>query len=409
MGQSDQTSANTTITNNNLVKRKIMNLVLLPDLGEKTLEKHYARAFSESRELYIVSAYLSHWTPQHQLSEDCKRFRFIVGKDFGITRKDACRAVMKWLPKHRQGQFKVTDDIDGFHPKAVFWRTWKDEYFAIVGSSNLSRAAFTSNHEANFFSVIDAEAFKKVRIWIREIEKGSVVVSEDWLEQYVEAVRRIKTSKGKTGNSDAAVVKLPLPKPKSKAKLLNVLTNRREQMSKFAKNKRKLEGLIRTAAVKRTWTQFDNEQFYSTLNELWVFGPGGSRFQGAGWERHGKSSNFAEFSKSFVRVLGTDEFDRDQVVSEEIDRLADLGVSTRGSLFSEMLCQFFPKDYCVWNFPVRKWLQTVGFKAPARATEGVKYCDLSIKLRLALKREPTYPAKNLAELDAAIWFASDER
>lgn len=76
-----------------------MNLILLPDSGDKSLERHYNDALQKAIELYIVSAYLTEWDAPVALNEDCQEFRFIVGKDFGITRKAACRNVMHWLPK----------------------------------------------------------------------------------------------------------------------------------------------------------------------------------------------------------------------------------------------------------------------------------------------------------------------
>src|SRR6476620_12776422 len=62
----------------------------------------------------------------------CRRFRIIIGRDFGITRKAACRKVIEWLPEARKFQFKVADQITGFHPKAVFWKEANGDCFAII-------------------------------------------------------------------------------------------------------------------------------------------------------------------------------------------------------------------------------------------------------------------------------------
>jgi hypothetical protein len=80
----------------------------------------YHRAFKESKELFIVTAYLTEWDESLALNDGCRGFRLIVGKDFGITRKAACEAVLKWLPAKRKSQFLVADLIDGFHPKVTF-------------------------------------------------------------------------------------------------------------------------------------------------------------------------------------------------------------------------------------------------------------------------------------------------
>jgi hypothetical protein len=378
-----------------------MQLVLVPQDGPIVLGQYYERAFSESKELYIVSAYLTAWKPKTQLNAGCQRFRFIVGKDFGITRKEACRSVMKWLPKNRLGEFFVADYIDGFHPKAMFWRDWNDDCFALVGSSNLSTAAFTKNHEANFYSKIDAKTFDEAKKWIDAIESESVIVSEDWLNKYNEALRQ---PPDRTGKGSSPVVNLVLPISKDRERLQQVLSNRRAQIREFAKSKSALVALMRNAARKKPPSPTDNATFYEELNKLWVFGEGGSRFQGAGWERQGKNSDFSEFSRSFLRVLDSEDSDRDQ-----IDELAEKRVPTRGALFSEMLCQFFPKKYIVLDAPIKDWVKASKFAAPAHATEGVRYFDLALKLRRALSHAANHPAKNLAELDAVIWLDSDEK
>lgn len=386
-----------------------MKLVLVPHDGPIVLEQYYERAFSESKELYIVSAYLTNWKPKITLNAACQKFRFIVGKDFGITRKSACRAVMRWLPKNRLGDFLVADYITGFHPKAMFWRDHNDNYYALVGSSNLSSAAFTKNHEANFYSAIDLRTFEDIRSWIETIEEESVVVSESWLNEYVEAVNKPSSGAGKAASLTTTVIDLTLPVSKNKKRLQEVLSNRRSQIREFSKNKTALEKLMRDAAKKNHSSKADNEAFYTQLNSLWGFGKGGSRFQGAGWERQGKGSDFSEFSRSFLKVIDSNESDRDQIVIEQIDRLAERKISTRGALFSEMLCQYFPKQYFVWDFPIRKWIKGTKFSAPSRATEGVRYYDLAVKLRRALSHAKKHPARNLAELDAVIWLDSEEK
>lgn len=99
-----------------------MNLALHTPDSKSTLSRYYRRAFSNAVELFIVSAYLTEWDTSLRLNPLCRSFRVIVGKDFGITKKDACKALMRWLPPKRKGQFMVAERIDGFHPKAVLWR-----------------------------------------------------------------------------------------------------------------------------------------------------------------------------------------------------------------------------------------------------------------------------------------------
>src|SRR5277367_20496 len=118
------------------------------------LSAHYKTAFENAIELSVVTAYLTDWDASLILNSDCRRFRIIVGSNFGITRKAACEKVMRWLPPTRKSEFLVADQIPGFHPKAMFWKDKRGKCFAVIGSSNLTRAAFETNYEANVFSPI---------------------------------------------------------------------------------------------------------------------------------------------------------------------------------------------------------------------------------------------------------------
>ena len=91
------------------------------------------------------------------------------------------------------------------------------------------------------------------------------------------------------------------------------------------------------------------------------------------------------------------------MVRKEIDRLASADNPTRGAWLSEMLCHFFPDKYPLLNKPVKVWLQHNKYKGPSKSSEGAKYIDLAIKLRNALKSNTANRAKNIAELDHAIW------
>ena len=171
-----------------------MDILLHAPNDKSALSKYYKETFANAVELFVVSAYLTEWDSSLVLNSECRALRVIIGKDFGITRKAACEAVMRWLPKQRKGQFMVADRIDGFHPKAVFWKEKSGKCFTIIGSSNLTRAAFASNFEANVYCAISASAYAAGKKWLSRIEQQSVVVSEDWLERYVESKREILSS-----------------------------------------------------------------------------------------------------------------------------------------------------------------------------------------------------------------------
>lgn len=364
---------------------------------ENKLSGAYARAFSHAVSLFVVSAYLTDWDSTLRLSKGCRHFRLIIGKDFGITRIVACKKVMKWLPAARKTQFMVADNILGFHPKAIFWQEGDGKCYALIGSSNLTRAAFEKNYEANIHTEITPSAFARAKAWVKEIERKSVVVSGDWLATYPESpVLRPKSAGERLGAPTATKV-LPLPSPPDIADLIKA---RRKRLRRYAATQKPLLRLFRSCAN----GAIDSATFFQRLPDLWSWHVG-NRLQGDGWERRGKGSDFQALSQSFLRILGTDTADRDDAVVLEIDSLAAQGVETRRAFLSEMLCLAFPAEYPVLNQPVMDYMKAIHFRAPRGATEGGRYLDLAKKLRVSLLQNPRYPAKNLAELDTVIWRA----
>lgn len=385
-----------------------MDLLLVPHSSGSNLQALYHRALQSSEELYILSAYLTEWDTSVKLGRQCKSFAFIVGKDFGITRKVACEKVINWLPKARRAQFLVAELFDGFHPKAMFWREPDGSFHALVGSSNLSKAAFATNHEVNGYSKLSGDTFASARAWVLEIRKSCVILNQSWLDGYREAVQRRKpgTSNKRSQQAPNRVFNLRLPPRNAISLQGSWLDFRRSQMLVFEQNKKELQTHFKTASRARQWPDERNEAFYYELRRLWDFGDG-SRFQANGWERQGKNSDFRELSRSLIRVIEADAQDRDEVVMTEIDRLTTLKVSTRKSVFTEMLCQFFPDAYHLDNEPVSAWLRATGCKSPHGASAGYKYLEAAYLLRAALSNARNakggYPVENLGVLDSVIW------
>jgi HKD family nuclease len=374
-----------------------MSLILHRPPEKSVLSDWYRRAFAEATELYMVTAYLTEWNATLQLNNGCGSFRLIVGKDFGITRKAACESVMKWLPRHRKSEFLVADLIDGFHPKALFWKSAKGR-FAVIGSSNLTKAAFESNYEANYTAKMSAAEFASAKKWMRTIEAQSVVVSADWLSAYKEAKRR-PSGGGKKKGQPAGLAPLKplwLPKPHGSEAQVDI---RRHQLRVFRRKRKGLFMLIERCAKGRV----TSDEFYDQLPEHWSYELG-DRLQGRGWERQGRSANFQELSQCLLRICSADDGDRDDVVRREIDNLKSTGNRARTAFLSELLCLELPKKYPVVNEPVETYLKRIQFKSPKGASEGAKYIDLAKKLRLTLLQNPDHPAKNIAELDAVIWL-----
>ena len=378
-----------------------MKLLLHSPVVKAELNDHYKEAFSRAIELYVVSAYLTAWDSSLKLNRACRGFKVIVGKDFGITRKEACRELMKWLPAGKKHQFSVADKLDGFHPKAVFWKESGGECFAIIGSSNLTNAAFETNYEANVFGKIAADQFATARTWVQKIESFSVPMTERWLSKYTEAPRGSSRGKKTSRSRDlpgTEVVQLTLPEPDGMAAQI---AKRRKQIEIFETRRNALLRLFRRCAN----GQITPMDFYLQLPACWS-NEIGNRLQGRGWEILGKNSEFNELSVSFLAIFGAKAEERDDVVVREIDRLSECTppVPTRRAFLSEMLCLFFPDAYPVLNNPVWKYMRAIDYHAPRGASEGVKYIYLARMLRYSLLQNPKHPAKDLAELDTVIWL-----
>lgn len=373
-----------------------MDLILHPvnDSAVLSLTDLYDRAISEALELFIVSAYLTDWKPNGIINKDCEEMSFIVGTDFGLTRKDACKAVLAWLPKEMKSDFLAADRISGFHPKLVLWMTKTGECHLVLGSSNLTQAAFSTNYEANAFLTIPKAQYDYIKKWVYSIRLFCSPISEDWLESYKEADK----PKQETGGKKPPVIALRLP---SGEDINEAVKRRKVQQKAFAGIQDELIKLFNKCAAGK----ISNAAFYEAMMTRW--GHHASRFQGRGFEIRGKHSDWKDICASLSTIVAKGSSSSvvalDNLVRKEIDRLASVENPNRGAWFSEMLCHFFPGRYPILNKPVRVWLQHNKFKGPRKASEGALYIDLSIKLRDALANNKANTARDLSELDLAIW------
>jgi HKD family nuclease len=372
-----------------------MTLFLHSPTKSSKLADSYHKAFAEATELFIVSAYLTEWNETLKFGPNLKTFRLIIGKDFGITRKAACLKVLKWLPPARKAQFLVADNIQGFHPKAVFWTSSDGRAYAIVGSSNLTNAAFSKNYEANVALEISKEEYLQAKAWISEIEDQSVVVSEDWLEKYVEGKQPTPSQTPRDKEQPVPTIPLTLEIPPDSEQLI---AERREKLSNYLESQASLINLFRKCAEEK----ISSVEFFGKLPAIWNWDQG-NRLQGNGWERRGKAADFQELATSFLRIFDAPDAEKDDIVVSELDALKIYGNTARRAFLSEMLCLAFPYRYPVLNKPVSDYLKAMEFKSPKGATEGARYIDLAKKLRSFLAQNPKFPAKSLAELDTLIW------
>ena len=375
-----------------------MRLLLNDGSKGKELVSLYERALEEAVELLIVTAYLTDWSPEIQASDQLRSLVFIVGTDFGITRKTACESVLKWLPKHLRSDFMAADEISGFHPKLVAWKSTGGQHHVVLGSSNLTEAAFSSNHEANAYAVITAKAYRRIRDWIWTIRERSVPISEDWLESYHEAPMHGGKGGGGAPPSKNPVVDFDLPAGEH---IENAIRYARRRQKAFSEIGEKLRTLVTDCAS----GQVSSEDFYTRMMALW--GAHDSRFQGRGFEITGKHADWRGVCSGLHAILeyskSSDAIQVDHIVRAELDRLAEAGNPVRGSWLSEMLCHFFPDRYPVLNTPVREWLKHNHYRPPRGASQGAAYIDLAVKLRASLRRNTVNGATSLAELDHALW------
>lgn len=384
-----------------------MSMITLPNDADTLLEL-YNHIFQRGSEIFILSAYLTDWPgSMTNLNDNCANFKMIIGKDFGLTRKSACHSVLHWLPKRFHDNFLVASRIDGYHPKAVFWKEPSGKCFSLVGSSNLSRAAFSTNHEVNVNLPISNAVFRSIEQWVDTISSHCQPVSQDWLNYYQESdltkpapVQRQAPAPGHP------IIDLPQPSSLSQFRELEQhLERRRSIMSNFVRNQNNILTLFERCAVGEVL----NADFYQRIGQYWGVNEH-SRIQGRGWERTGARSDFAEFCKSFLKIYRAREETRDDVVRDEINRLQEERVPTRKAFLSEFLCEFFPESYWIDDAPIRRYLDTISYALRDNTLETVKgrdgdrYVTISHVLRDALRQSPGYIAKNLTELDLVIWY-----
>lgn len=381
-----------------------MKILLSPNSKKPDeLRDVYNRALDDAAELCIASAYLTDWDATHKLGSACNQVTFVVGTDFGLTRKAAMLNVLRWIPKRVAFVFKAVPKGSGFHPKIVAWKTRFGKCYCIIGSSNLSRAGFSSNCEANVLFQIAPRDFKRLRAWIDSVAKRSWPVSKDWIENYY--IEAAVTRAG--GPAKATSIEIePAYLPHGRACERTVLNRRRQQLA-F----KKIGVRIRVAARRCSEGKISRSAFWRRFWDLWAGHP--SQLQGRGLEMTGKSAKWEESCGSLIRILDESKSSPtsqlDLIVAREIDHLKDLGNPTRGAWLSEMLCHYLPKLYPVNNMPVQKWLSAIKLRGRRGASEGQRYTELACKLRAVVRESHPAGARDLAELDGGIWQLAHDR
>ncbi|WP_065329174.1 phospholipase D family protein [Tritonibacter mobilis] len=369
-----------------------MKLILVPSDQEMNLRDEYEKAFSEATELYVLSAYLTHWNFQKKLNSGCRKFRLIVGTDFGITRKQALYDALKWVPRNQKCNFLAVDKISGFHPKVAFWKDKNNEFHCVIGSSNQTHAAFNTNFEANAVAEISSIDFMKSAKWVQDIVNHCSQVNEQWIADYKEGNNTPRNNENhKIARNQLQDFGIHEP-----THFKDFLLDRRRQMRAYSDARSDFIELVEECAA----GQLSSHDFYRDFTNLWGKDHYIS-FQSDAWKRRGKSSSFSEICRSLVEILSTKDVDLDDVVRVELDRLDDLKIETRKSLFTEILCKEFPNQFPVWNARIEKRVAYPILAFPPRSSFGSKYIHMAREMRRLVKCEDS-PVNDLAELDLLI-------
>lgn len=373
-----------------------MTIYLHPN-SDNSLGEAYATAFLNCDEIFVLSAYLRDWK-KFKISSQCTNATLIVGMDFGITRKSALSAALNWKDEiGGKCHFYVAENITGFHPKIVMWRRGSDRYL-IIGSSNLTVAAFESNYEANLQIKISSKQYCEIESWIADVLANSVPVTTKWISTYQEAPVKAGEQRPRSTPPIGTPGGFVLPRFPSLAK---AIAERRERQFAFTEVRQDFEEQVRNCALEK----ITEDDFYNWLVKNW----NGSnwKLQGNGVFRHPKSAtNWQILCAGLLRCIDSAEAERDMIVCDVYNYLESTKlVEVRKAFLTEMLCHFFPNEYPLWNAPVEIWLKKIDATSdrPRGMSVGEKYIWLANQLRLAIRSNPGYPVHDLAELDHVIW------
>ena len=166
----------------------------------------------------------------------------------------------------------------------------------MIGSSNLSKAAFSNNCEANVMTEISSHDFARLSAWLDSVSTDSSPISQDWIQHHYTEAK--VTYKGKKADNSVLQIK-PSDLPRESACARAVRDNRHKQATfhEIAKP-------VRAAAVRRARGKISRNQFWRTFWKLWAHHK--SRLQGSGLQFAGKSAKWeglvVPLSESLMRA-----------------------------------------------------------------------------------------------------------
>ncbi len=334
-------------------------------------------------EIWWASAYLTSWplTTNCIPKSSCTSCNIVVGSDFRISRKAALQDLHKWSKKAKANVF--INEASGFHPKTIFWKKG-NKYYALIGSSNLSVAAWSTNVELNVVINITNKEYRFLTKWFQDyVIAAWPMLDANWLEGYEESKHN---GKPKTD---------PIKRIDERIKNLRVveLNTPRQQLRIYKKNKTKFEQLVKSCATAAINRDAFYETMWNLLYDSWYGTPS--------WCRSCKNAIWEEACRELVKIFDSPEVERDKYVKEAIDSLLASGNPTRGAWLTEILCHHYPYSYPLLNNPIKQWIKQNKISKTSNI-DGSTYIRISAIMRNILKKNRDR-FNNLGEMDHAIW------
>lgn len=342
-----------------------------------------SEAIKTADEIWWASAYLTSWplTIKSLPKSTCSSCNIVIGSDFCITRESALLDLLRWSKKANSNVY--INEVAGFHPKTILWKKNK-KFYALIGSSNLSVAAWSSNVELNALIEVTKEEYFDLTNWFQDYVIGiSPMLDAKWLKGYHESNRKGKPKTNAMEQIDQLI--------KTLGKV--DLTIPRQEQKIYTRNKTQFEQLVKKCAAGTILKDKYYEKMWNLLDGSWHGRPI--------WSIKCKHAKWKETCRELVKIFLAPEAERDKVVKEAVDSLASLGNPTRSAWLTEILCHHYPNSYPLLNTPVKKWIKKNKI-AKVSIIDGNTYLKITRIMRRILK-ENKNKFHNFGEMDYAIW------
>jgi hypothetical protein len=346
-----------------------------------------AEVVSNADEIWWASAYLTNWPLSHKCipKKSCSLCNIVIGSDFGITRKTALTDLLNWSKRTIANVF--INESSGFHPKAIVWSK-SNKYFALIGSSNLSVAAWSTNTELNIMTEITKREYSNLTDWFKtKVIGDSDILDNTWIASYKESKRTRNKGRSAISEINLKIQKLgktDLSFPKSQQRV-------------YVRNKNEFIRIVRLCANRKLSNSVFWQRMWDLLDGSWYGSPI--------WRINCKQANWQQTCKCLVEIFNSDSSQRDRIVKESIDLLESSQNPSRGAWLSEILCHHYPYAYPLINKPVKKWIRKNNLAQITNIPNGNSYLKISrIMRKILIQNKNRF--NGLGEMDHAIWEKS---